>query len=165
MADETRFVADAMLGKLTKWLRVMGIDVMYDPNATDAQLLQYGERGGRVVMTRDHRLMCRRGTVPRFYIESDYYHEQVRQVVQAFRLGDSIQAFSRCLQCNTLLCASSKPLVAARVPPYVQASQTIFKHCMICDRLYWGGTHRDQMLRQLQAMLNGLLTIAPETHR
>jgi len=47
----------------------------------------------------------------------------------------------------------------------VYATQMTFKHCVICDRLYWGGTHRDNMLRQLQAMLSGLLTISSETLR
>jgi uncharacterized protein with PIN domain len=165
MTDEAQFVADAMLGKLTKWLRVMGIDVMYDSDVIDAQLLQCAERQGRILLTRDGGLMRRRGPAQRLYIESDYYHEQVRQVVQAFRLAESIQMFSRCLQCNALLGAIAKQLVAARVPPYVYASQMTFKHCAICDRLYWGGTHRDNMLRQLQAMLSGLLTISTETIR
>ena len=163
MTNEAQFVADAMLGKLTKWLRVMGIDVMYDPDVIDAQLLQCAERQGRIILTRDGGLMRRRGPAQRLYIESDYYHEQVRQVVQAFRLPERMQLFSRCFQCNALLSAIAKPRVAARVPPYVYTSQMTFKHCAICDRLYWGGTHRDNMLRQLRAMLSGLLTISTET--
>ena len=114
-------------------------------------------------MTRNHRLMRRRGSAQRFYVESDYYHEQVRQVVQAFRLGDEIRVFSRCLQCNVLLEAIAKDLVAERVPPYVYASQMTFKQCAICNRLYWGGTHRGTMLRQLQAMLSGVLKVNSET--
>jgi uncharacterized protein len=165
MTIEAQFIADTMLGKLTKWLRVMGIDVMYYPDATDAHLLQCAERGGRIVMTRDRCLMRRRELAQCFYIVSDYYHEQVRQVVQAFRLSESIQVFSRCLQCNVLLGGIAKQLVEGRVPPYMYASQMTFTHCAICNRLYWGGTHRDNMLRQLQAMLSGLLEISPETHR
>ena len=60
MRNEAQFVADAMLGKLTKWLRVMGIDVMYDPDAIDAQLLQCAECRGRILLTRDRSLMRRR---------------------------------------------------------------------------------------------------------
>src|SRR5215475_1941099 len=120
-SSEAQFVADAMLGKLTKWSRVMGIDVMYDPDAIDAQISQCAERRGRILLTRDRGLMRRRGPAQRFYVESDYYHEQVRQVVQRFRLAESIQVFSRCLQCNALLRAIAKQLVGERVPPYVQA--------------------------------------------
>jgi uncharacterized protein len=165
MTNAPQFVADAMLGKLTKWLRVMGIDVRYDPDAIDAQLLQCAERSGRILLTRDRRLIGRRGTAQRLYIESDYYHEQVRQVVGVFRLADRIQVFSRCLRCNSPLRAIAKQLVADKVPPYVSATQMTFTHCATCDRLYWGGTHRDNMLRQLQSMLSGLLTISFDTRR
>ena len=165
MTNEARFVADVMLGKLTKWLRVMGIDVIYDPDTFGAPLLQYAERSGRVVLTRDHGLLRRQGPAQRLYIESDYYHEQVRQVVQAFRLTGSIQIFTRCLRCNTALRAIAKSLVSGRVPPYVYATQMTFKYCAICDQLYWGGTHRDNMLRQLQTILIGLPAISSETLR
>jgi uncharacterized protein with PIN domain len=165
MANEAQFVADVMLGKLTKWLRVLGIDVIYDPHTIGAPLLQYAERSGRILLTRDRRLMHRRGPAQRLYIESDYYHEQVRQVVQAFPLTGSIRIFSRCLRCNAALWAIAKPLVSGRVPPYVHATQMTFKHCAICDQLYWGGTHRDNMLRQLQTILCGLPAISSETLR
>jgi uncharacterized protein len=156
MTNGPHFVADAMLGKLAKWLRVMGIDVLYDPGLTDARLLQCADVGGKIILTRDHRLMNRRGPTQRFYIESDYYHEQIRQVVQAFHLVDRIHVFTRCLRCNAPLRAIAKQLVAGRVPSYVYATQMAFKHCAMCDRLYWGGTHRDNTLRQLQAILDGL---------
>jgi len=165
MTNAPRFLADAMLGKLTKWLRVMGLDVMYDPVATDAQLLRCAGCGGRILLTRDRRLMRRRGPARRLYIESDYYHEQVRQVTQAFHLTDELQVFTRCLRCNSPLRAIAKQVVADRVPPYVYATQMTFKHCATCDQLYWGGTHRDNMLRQLQAILGGLLIISFETPR
>ncbi|HSF29660.1 MAG TPA: Mut7-C RNAse domain-containing protein [Candidatus Tectomicrobia bacterium] len=157
MENEVRFIADAMLGKLTKWLRVLGLDVVYDPNTTDAELLQWAERGGKILLTRDRRLMRRRGPLQCLYVESDYYPEQVRQVVQAFDLADRIRLFTRCIRCNEPLRAITKHDVVEKVPPYVYATQPTFKHCARCDRLYWGGTHRDNMLQQLQAMLAGLL--------
>jgi uncharacterized protein with PIN domain len=163
--DDARFIADAMLGKLTKWLRVVGMDVVYAPELTDAQLLRCAEREGRILLTRDRRLIHRRGPARRLYIESDYYHEQVRQVVQAFKLEGTIQVFTRCIRCNAPLRTIAKPVVGERVPPYVYATQMAFKHCAVCDRFYWGGTHRANMLRQLQAMLGGLLPITSETCR
>jgi hypothetical protein len=163
MKQEAQFIADAMLGKLTKWLRVMGMDVMYDANASDAEMLQSAERGARILLTRDRRLIRRRRPVQRLYIDSDYYHEQVRQVVQTFHLADRIQMFSRCIRCNTPLRAIAKQAVAGKVPPYVYTTQTAFKHCAACNRLYWGGTHRDNMRQQLQAMLGALFPSTPAT--
>jgi uncharacterized protein with PIN domain len=108
-------------------------------------------------------MMSRRGTLQRFYVESDYYFEQLRQIVRTFRLERSLRVFSRCLQCNTALEPVAKTLVGDRVPEYVLASQTAFKQCAKCHRFYWGGTHRDNMLRQLQVMLSGLLSVPLET--
>jgi uncharacterized protein len=163
--NDPRFVTDAMLGKLTKWLRVLGMDVVYDPDITDAQLLQCAAREERILLTRDRRLVRRRGAARRMFIESDYYYEQVQQVVQAFRLGGTMQLLTRCIRCNTLLCTVAKHLVKGRVPAYIYATQAAFKYCPACDRLYWGGTHRDNMLRQLHAMLGGILPTSAEAPR
>jgi uncharacterized protein len=160
--DDECFIADAMLGKLVKWLRVMGIDVVYDPSLTDAQLLQRAEYEGRVLLTRDRRLANRREPVRRLFIESDYYQEQVRQVVQAYTLAGRTRVFSRCIRCNTSLQTVARQLVVGKVPFYVYATQKTFKQCGVCDRLYWGGTHRDNMLRQLRAMLGGIFPTAFE---
>jgi uncharacterized protein with PIN domain len=157
-----RFIADAMLGKLVKWLRVMGIDVAYDPAVAHDQLLRSREEEGRILLTRDRRLTSwpkRAGSSGYLFIESDYYHEQVRQVVRMCALQQAIQVFSRCLRCNTLLQTVTKETAMRRVPPYIAATQTTFKHCVACDRLYWAGTHRNNMLRQLQAMLGEALAL------
>ena len=157
LMDDARFIADAMLGKLVKWLRVMGIDVLYDPSLAAVQLLHCAEREGRVLLTRNRRLASRRGPARRFFVESDYYHEQVRQVVQAFALEGRMRVFSRCIRCNTSLQTVVSQLVVGKVPSYVSATQLTFKQCGTCDRFYWSGTHRDNMLRQLRAMLGGRL--------
>lgn len=160
-----RFIADAMLGKLVKWLRVMGIDVMYDPAAAKDQLLRSAEQERRILLTRDCRLAWRQKSAASagfLFIESDYYHEQVRQVVQIFALQQALRVFTRCLRCNRLLQTVAREVVVGQVPAYVLATQTTFKHCASCNRLYWAGTHRDNMLRQLQAMLGDAL--APSVH-
>jgi uncharacterized protein len=153
MTINVRFVADTMLGKLAKWLRLMGFDVSYHCQATAVQLLYRAGGEDRILLTRDHSLIACGDSAQRFYVESDYYHLQVRQVVQAFDLTRSIQAFTRCSRCNTPLVAISKRAVVTKVPAYVYATQTSFKHCLPCDHVYWGGTHRANMIRQLRVML------------
>jgi len=155
MGDQ-RFIADAMLGKLTKWLRVIGVDVRYDPYGSDRQVLWWATQEGRIILTRDRRLGQRCGTAPHLWIASDYYHEQLRQVVQTFGLEHESRLFTRCLRCNTPLREVAKQAVAGKVPPYVFGTQPAFKHCAACDRFYWSGTHRDNMGRQLHIMLGGI---------
>ena len=155
MGDE-RFIADTMLGKLAKWLRIMGVDVVYDPHLPTRQLLRYAEQEDRILLTRDHRIVLCRGATHRLLIESDYYHEQVRQVVEAFGLDRGLQAFTICLRCNTPLHDVAKQAVIGKVPPYVYATHMEFRRCAVCDQIYWGGTHRDNMRRQLHVMLGEL---------
>jgi uncharacterized protein with PIN domain len=156
------FIADVMLGKLTKWLRVMGIDVVYDASVTDDQLLRRAEQERRILLTRDRRLAQRRAPIRRLLVVSDYYHEQVRQVVRTFGLEPAIRVFTRCLRCNTRLYPVTKGAMAGRVPSYVYATQMTFKRCVACDRIYWAGTHRDNMLRQLQAMLGEMPSLSAQ---
>ncbi len=161
MGDE-RFIADTMLGKLAKWLRVLGIDVLYNPDAPDSELLRRAEEEERILLTRDRRLIQRRGTTGRLFIESDHYHEQVRQVVQTFGLERSLQPCTRCLRCNTPLHDLPKPAVAGRVPAYVYATQMTFKCCPACSRVYWSGTHRAHMFQQLRLILDKSRSTSPE---
>jgi hypothetical protein len=149
-----------MLGKLVKWLRVMGIDVVYDAAAPNDQLVQAAARERRVLLTRNHRLAWRQeNTAPAsfLFIESDYYHEQVRQVVEKFGSELAIRLFTRCLRCNTLLQTVTREGIIGEIPAYILASQTTFKHCAACNRVYWAGTHRNRMLQQLEIMLGQAL--------
>jgi uncharacterized protein len=155
-----RFIADTMLGKLVKWLRVMGIDVVYDAAAPSDEVVHAAAREGRVLLTRNHRLAWRQeNTAPAsfLFIESNYYHEQVRQVVEKFGSELAIHLFTRCLRCNTLLQTVAREGIIGEVPPYILASQTVFMHCVACNRVYWAGTHRHRMLQQLQVMLGQAL--------
>ena len=152
LMEEERFIADAMLGQLTKWLRVMGVDVKCAPWMSDSQLLRAAAEERRILLTRDRRLIQRRGPGKRLLIESDYYHEQVRQVVRTFGLEHRTHLLTRCLRCNTPLQEIGRCAARGRVPAYVSATQTGFKCCRSCDRVYWSGTHRDNILRQLDAI-------------
>jgi uncharacterized protein len=76
--------------------------------------------------------------------------------VQTIGLKPATHVLTRCLRCNAPLHPIAKTAIAERVPPYVYATQMTFKCCLGCDRIYWSGTHRDNMLQQLQVILGGL---------
>jgi uncharacterized protein with PIN domain len=137
------FVADAMLGTLAKWLRILGYDTLFDPALDDYGLMRLARADDRVLLTRDRELARRRG-VRTLLIESENLGEQIRQVLTDLDLTPD-QAFSRCPVCNEPLQPLSREAARARVPAYVARTQETFKICPTCQRVYWRGTHWQQM--------------------
>ncbi len=144
----TRFIADVMVGKLARWLRVLGFDVLYSNRYTDNEIVRIAEDEGRVILTRDARLAARKLRTHCLLIESVDYREQLRQVVRALGLKD-FAVFLRCLECNAVLEDIDKESIFHRVPPYVYLTQKRFAICPSCRRVFWHGTHADEMLKRL----------------
>jgi uncharacterized protein with PIN domain len=145
---ETRFVADVMIGKLARRLRMLGFDVVYSNSLSDDDVVRIAEAEQRIILTRDTGLAARRIKVPLLLVASDHYEEQVRQVLTEFHLTE-FKIFSRCIECNTLLRDADKEDVFERIPPYIYLTQKRFAECPSCKRVYWRGTHVDAMLKRL----------------
>jgi uncharacterized protein with PIN domain len=141
-----------MLGKLAKWLRVLGYDAVYLRQAGDAEILaRLGE--GRILLTRDRRaeLWCKQGRV--FVVNANDPENQLREVVQGLGLTTQPDAVSsRCLKCNSLLETASREEVWERVPEYIWQTQHQFHRCKDCGRVYWSGSHSERMRQRLQQM-------------
>ena len=151
---EPRFIADAMLGKLARWLRVVGCDVEYFPLIGDDELVARATRTGRLLLTRDTLLVRRRGARNNhFFVVGDHFRDQFRQVVVHFAIDPTDRFLTRCLECNSLLAEIGKSAVRNMVPPYVYTTQDIFRSCPSCGRLYWQGTHRQRMARAVEDIL------------
>jgi len=132
-----------MLGRLARWLRILGYDTGFDSGADDWALLRRARAENRLLLTRDRQLAARRG-VSALLIESEELAAQVRQVVTA--VGPSPEgAFTRCPVCNGRLTPLSREEARERVPPHVHCTQQVFRLCTECDRVYWRGTHWEQM--------------------
>jgi uncharacterized protein with PIN domain len=143
-----KFIADVMLGRLATWLRLLGYDTTYMPDADDPELARIARAEDRILLTRDVELTRRRG-VRSVLIESDQVEEQVRQVFRALKLTTR-EAFSRCAECNHRLEIASKESVRGAVPPYVFQTQERFRRCANCGRVYWRGTHWVRMLARME---------------
>jgi uncharacterized protein with PIN domain len=144
---EMRFIVDGMLGRLAKWLRVLGYDTTYFPHLDDDRLVRLARAEGRLLLTRDRDLARRRG-LQCLLIESDHLEEQLGQVLAEPALTEE-HPFSRCPVCNTPLQKVKKPELEGRVPPHIFRTHKDFSLCPNCDKIYWPGTHWARMQEKL----------------
>ncbi len=148
MAD--KFYADAMLGSLARWMRVLGYDVEYESAIDDRLLVRRALSQGRIVLTRDKQLSVRRSLRGRVrFIESDQLESQLRQVVERYPIGEE-GFLTRCLRCNTPLEDIEREEVRGEVPAYVFETEKRFRKCGPCGKIYWPGTHRAHMTGEIR---------------
>lgn len=153
-----KFVVDVNVGRLAKWLRVMGYDALFIPDVDDAELLRIGKEQGRTVVTRDRYILQRRavtrGQVKVVLVVSDDFRKQIQELADALGLEFG-NGFSLCIQCNVELRSVSKQEVRDRVPPFVFSTQEQFYLCPSCGKLYWRGTHWRNMCEELDGIRKG----------
>lgn len=152
MADSyclMKFAADKMLGRLAKWLRVIGQDVIYGPHLSGYGLIRAARREERLILTRN-RNIAQKHPPDYILIRSDRFRKQLQEVVEACRIDPFERPFSRCIECNTPLQPVSKDSVREKVPPYVFSTQESFSLCPKCQRIYWPATHQQKMLEELK---------------
>jgi hypothetical protein len=147
-AEQPCFVVDVNVGRLAKWLRALGYDVLFPPNADDDALVRVALEDGRILRTRDTLLMRRKlvtsGVLKAILILADDYLLQLRQVVEVLGL-DVSRPFTRCLECNEPLQDVPRHQAQGQVPAYVFQTQEEFKECPSCRKVYWRGTHWTRM--------------------
>ena len=136
-----KFLLTRELGKLAKWLRIMGFDTEYSSTDNNASLIVWALRDERVILTRNHRLPQTRG-VKIVIIKDELLKGQLKQVTEMLKTPlDSQVMFSRCVICNAELQDIAKEKVKDLVPEYVFNTQQDFTSCPKCNRIYWKGTH------------------------
>ena len=149
---EVRFIADAMLGRLARWLRLLGYDTLYYPDLDDREFLKIALREERCLLTRDTHFLGMKNLSKLFFVHSDNPLEQVREVINAFGAGGPRPG--RCARCNGILrTIDDKGSVRDAVPEYVFLHSSSFLRCEGCRSVYWEGTH----LKRFRAMLKGIL--------
>jgi uncharacterized protein with PIN domain len=148
--EKPRFIADVMVGRLARWLRILGFDVLYSNRYTDDEIVLIAQTDHRIILTRDARLVARVKRTDVVAIEDDDYEVQLRQVVEHFNLRD-FHVFSRCLECNEPLTRVDKDDVFEKIPPYVYLTQDEFAMCAKCSRVFWKGTHAAAIATRLKA--------------
>lgn len=165
MSNQPRFISDAMLGSLSKWLRILGFDTMYFKTIDDNELIRIAKQGQRILLTRDTRLVKRKKIGSYILINSNNTLEQLKEVLtivcskqyavspeeSAYCLLYTAYFFSRCAACNGELLSADRKSVVDDVPEHVFLNFNSFLKCKDCGKVYWEGSHKkliDTKLRE-----------------
>ena len=136
-----KFLLTKELGRLSKWLRILGFDASYFTQDKTSSLIIQALREDRVILTRNHRLPKSCGAKI-IIIQTETIREQLAEVLKTLKIEpNSDMMFSRCIICNEELAEVDKPKVQNKVPGYVFETQDRFITCLKCGRIYWQGTH------------------------
>lgn len=160
---EIKLIVDNNVGKLARWLRMMGYDTLLFKQKNDSKMIKTALHENRVILTRDTQLMKRRvitsGKLKAMLITQDDPKAQLQETAANLNLSYFFSPFSLCLECNHRLIPRDKEEVRNLVPPYVFKTQNQYMECPVCHRIYWQGTHWQAMTRELKILQGGTIEI------
>lgn len=148
-----RFVTDGMLGKLTRWLRMLGHNVEYASNLDDKTLIKIAKTQKRVLLTRDVEL-CRRAAnqhLEAFFVEGKNEVERLAALSKRFSLALELDPnASRCPKCNSEIKPAIKSGISDRIPPTTKIFYEEFWECSKCGKVFWQGAHWKKIIKTLE---------------
>lgn len=142
-----------MLGRLAKWLKILGFDTLFFSKIDDDELITIAKQEERILLTRDNGLIQRAQDVETFFIESEDWEEQVRQVLDHFDLLEKTHPHTRCIECNSSLKNLPKKSAKNLVSSFIFERADSFALCPSCGRVFWRGTHFQDMETKIQGLL------------
>jgi uncharacterized protein with PIN domain len=149
---EARFVLDVHLGRLARYLRMLGFDAAWRRDADDAELARIAAAEHRILLTRDSGLLKRRIVTHGYRVRAIDPRRQLAEVVRRLDLDRAIAPFQRCLCCNDRLDPVRMEDVAGELPPRVRERHVELRRCPSCRRVYWAGSHHARMERLIRGL-------------
>ena len=150
-----KLFADEMLGKLARWLRMVGLDVEYRNQLPDEELIKLSQAEQRVILTRDTKLIKILKKGEYLFISHDYLEDQFKQFFEHFpSLKSQLRPLSRCVECNRELQPVDREQIKEKVWPFVYQTQSDFTLCPKCKRIYWRATHVQKIQGRIRRMLD-----------
>jgi uncharacterized protein with PIN domain len=153
---DPRFVVDVNLGRLARHLRLLGLDVRFDPALDDEALASVSATEHRILLTRDRGLLKRRNVTHGLFVREDRPFDQVVDVVRRLDLAVRLAPLSRCLRCGGVLRSVDKHEVLDRLEPLTKRYFDEFHRCASCDHLFWRGSHHARLARLVDEILAAL---------
>lgn len=152
-SHDVRFLADVMLGRLARWLRLLGFDTLYYNDISDNRLLRIAKEQGRFILTRDTRLVKIKGIKDYLLIKANDSFSQLLEVIDTLKLT-RFNLLSRCVKCNGMLTRIlDKNEIKDSVPEFVFLHFNLFLRCSDCGKVYWEGTHPRKFREKLSEVL------------
>ena len=142
-----------MLGKLAKWLKILGFDALFFNKIEDDDLLSRARKEKRILLTRDTGLIEKAKDVDTLFLESEEWRDQVKQVLDKFSLWERVNPHTRCIDCNVKLKDLPKKNAKNLVTPFVYKHADSFALCSGCGRVFWRGTHFKDMEFKIEELL------------
>jgi len=140
-----RLVVDSHLGRLARYLRLLGFDTLFHNDLGDRELARLAAQEGRILLTRDKALLMRREVTHGCYVREGSPREQLAALVGRLDLYREVRPFTRCMECNGALRPVDKRVVAGRLPERTRELFQEFWECAVCARVYWKGSHYERM--------------------
>jgi uncharacterized protein with PIN domain len=144
---ESRFVADVHLGTLARNLRLLGFDTIWERDLADEAIIDIAARDRRIILTRDKGILKNGRVTHGYWLRATDPSEQLEEVIAALDLAGSIDAYTRCMECNGILEPIGRLEAARSVPLQVFLVYREFKRCRCCGRTYWRGSHLKRLDR------------------
>jgi len=152
---QPKFIADAHLGKLVSYLRILGFDTLYYNDYGDKFLADKSAKENRILLTKDHGLLMRKKVKYGYYIRNDNPQKQLSEVIHRYDLKEYINKSSRCPKCNHLLESIRKEKIIDRLEPKTKKYYNEFYICTNCDQIYWKGSHFKRINKMVEKIKDG----------
>lgn len=151
----TRFILDAHLGKLARYLRMLGFDTLYRNDFGDNEIIEIAARDRRIILSRD-KLLLKSGRVTHgYFVRTTLKHEQLREIVEKFDLMSQFRSFTRCMTCNTELVRKKREELGGRTDKEILNLYSEFFYCPACDKVFWKGSHFLRMEKLIISLASG----------
>jgi uncharacterized protein len=141
-----RFVVDVNLGKLARYLRLLGFDAVSDQELDDADLARISAEDDRILLTKDRNLLKRSIIIHGYCVREVWPRAQLVEVVRRFGLVGLISPFARCIECNGVIESVSKDEIEDRLEPLTREHFDEFRRCQSCGRIFWRGSHFEKLM-------------------
>ena len=154
--DRISFVVDVNVGKLALFLRMLGFDTVYDIGFRDGKLADIAASEKRILLTRDTSLLKRKIVIHGYLLRKQNPIAQLIEVIHLYDLGSMIKPLSRCIPCNGRLVPVDKETVLERLEPLTRKYYESFHLCEQCNRIYWPGSHQEQIVLFVRRVLKAV---------